>query len=156
LIVEEATPDDAEEILALQKSAYASEGRLYNDFTLPPLIQTLEEIRADFERKLFLKAVEGGKIVGSVRARMKEGACLVGRLIVSPGCQGRGIGSRLMQEIEARFPAAETYRLFTGHLSDKALHIYAKMGYEVCRTEPLHEHLTLVYLEKRGGSPPGE
>jgi ribosomal protein S18 acetylase RimI-like enzyme len=148
MLVEKASIEDAEEILALQKAAYASEGRFYNDLSIPPLTQTLEEMRTDFERQLVLKAVEEGEIVGSVRARMKEGRCLIGRLIVRPDRQGRGIGSRLMEEIEASFPQAESFRLFTGHRSEKPLHIYEKMGYEEYRTEYLHEDLTLIYLEK--------
>jgi predicted N-acetyltransferase YhbS len=145
----EATPDDAEEILDLQKAAYASEGRLYKDCTLPPLTQTLDKLREGFDRQLFLKAVEDGEIVGSVRAYVKEGTCYVGRLIVRPDHQDGGIGTSLMEEIEARFPQAERFELFTGHRSDKHLHIYEKRGYHVFRREPVHENLTLIYLEKR-------
>jgi ribosomal protein S18 acetylase RimI-like enzyme len=148
LLIEEASMEDAEEILALQKAAYASEARIYGDPDLPPLTQTLEEARADFERQLVLKALEEGKIIGSVRARMKEGDCLIGRLIVRPDCQDQGIGKLLMEEIESRFPQAERFRLFTGHLSAKALHIYEGLGYREFRTEYVHENLTLVYLEK--------
>jgi len=148
MFIELAVPDDAEEILALQKAAYAGEGRLYRDPQLPPLTQTVEEMRADFERQLVLKAVEDGEIVGSVRARMKGDACLVGRLIVRHDYQGRGIGTRLMREIEARLPEAKRFRLFTGHRSDKALHIYSRLGYEEYRREFLGDNLTLVYLEK--------
>jgi ribosomal protein S18 acetylase RimI-like enzyme len=149
MLVEVATAEDAAEILALQKAAYASEARVYGDPELPPLTQTLEEMRTDFERQLVLKAVEEGEIVGSVRARMKDGDCLIGRLIVRPDRQDRGLGKLLMQEIEGRFPQAERFRLFTGHRSAKALHIYEGLGYEEFRTEYVHENLTLVYLEKR-------
>ena len=86
---------------------------------------------------------------GSVRAYEKDGTCFVGRLIVHPDFQDRGIGSRLMEEIEKRFEDVERFRLFTGHLSHKPLHIYAKKGYIIFRTEPVHDNLTLVYLEKR-------
>jgi len=145
----EATPEDAEEILDLQKAAYASEGRLYKDFTLPPLTQTLDKIREGFDRQLFLKAVDDGEIVGSVRAYVKKSTCYIGRLIVHPDHQDGGIGTRLMEEIEARFPQAERFELFTGHRSEKALHIYQKKGYSIFRREPVHDDLTLVYLEKR-------
>jgi len=147
----EATPEDAEEILDLQKAAYASEGCLYKDFTLPPLTQTLDKIREGFDRQLFLKAVDDGEIVGSVRACTKESTCYVGRLIVRPDHQDGGIGTRLMEEIEAFFPRAERFELFTGHRSEKALHIYRKKGYSIFRREPVHDDLTLVYLEKRRG-----
>jgi hypothetical protein len=52
-----ASPDDAGEILALQKKAYQSEAKLNDDWTLPPLTQTLPEIISEFKTKVFLKAV---------------------------------------------------------------------------------------------------
>ena len=47
--IERATIDDAQEILVLQKLAYTSKAEIYDDFTIEPLHQTLEEIRAEFE-----------------------------------------------------------------------------------------------------------
>jgi hypothetical protein len=35
--------------LALQKLAYRSEAEIYDDYTIPPLTQTLGEMRADEE-----------------------------------------------------------------------------------------------------------
>jgi ribosomal protein S18 acetylase RimI-like enzyme len=146
--IERAEREDAEVILDLQKAAYGSEALLYDDATIPPLIQTIEEMRADFERQLFLKAVSGGEIVGSVRAYMEGGTCYIGRLVVRPDCQNMGIGVRLMEEIESRFAEAERFELFTGHRSEKPLHIYEKRGFVTFRKEPVHDRLTLVYLEK--------
>jgi ribosomal protein S18 acetylase RimI-like enzyme len=150
--IEKAVINDAEEILSLQKAAYASEAERYDDHTIPPLTQTLEEMEADFDKQLILKAVEEGEIVGSVRAYQEKGTCYIGRLIVLPDSQNGGIGSRLMDEIEGRFPEAGRFELFTGHLSEAPLHIYAKRGYEVFRTEPIHDRLTIVFLEKRATS----
>jgi hypothetical protein len=67
LNIEQATEDDAGIILSLQKLAYQSEAKRYNDYTLPPLLQTFEEILADFRKQVFLKAVISGEIIGSVR-----------------------------------------------------------------------------------------
>jgi ribosomal protein S18 acetylase RimI-like enzyme len=147
--IETATRRDLPEILALQHLAYLSEGELYNDFSLPPLLQTLQEINTDFNSQLFLKAIADTRLVGSVRAYGESGTCYVGRLIVHPDFQDRGIGGRLLDEIESRFPNARRYELFTGQLSKKPLHIYEKRGYQPFRTEQIHEGLTIVYLEKR-------
>jgi hypothetical protein len=40
MIIEQAGVEDAGEILRLQKLAYQSEARIYNDYTIPPLLQT--------------------------------------------------------------------------------------------------------------------
>ena len=67
---------------------------------------------------MVLKATEAGRLVGSVRARAANGVCQVGRLIVHPELQGRGVGTMLMRHIEAEFPDATTFELFTGSRSE--------------------------------------
>ena len=150
-----AAVEDAAEILALQKLAYASEAALYGDETLPPLTQTLEQMQSDFERQVVLKAVvddplHKSTIAGSVRAHLREGTCYIGRLIVHPSAQGRGLGTRLMTAIEARFARAARYELFTGDRSMRNLRLYEKLGYTRQRVESLNALTTLVYLEKPG------
>ncbi len=146
--IEQATHGDAEKILSLQKIAYRSEARRYDDDTLPPLIQTFDEIEADFNKQVFLRAVISERIIGSVRAHMQNGTCFIGRLIVDPDYQNQGIGSELMHHIEDRFSEADRFELFTGHKSKEALHLYHKLGYTEFKSKNLTTH-TLIFLEKR-------
>lgn len=148
MIIERAMVGDAGSILSLQKLAYRSEAKIYNDFTIPPLTQTLEEIKKDFESQVFLKAVADGRIIGSVRAFVKEGTCYVGRLIVHLDFQNRGIGTRLMGRIEEVFKEAQRFEIFTGHKSERNLHLYEKLGYQRFKTVKANEKLTIVFLEK--------
>jgi len=143
-----ATEKDLEAILALQKLAYQSEAQRYDDFDLPPLRQTLDEIQADFARMAFFKATAGERIVGSVRGYAKDGTCYIGRLIVHPDVQNRGIGARLMQTLEQHFSTAQRFELFTGHKSEPALHLYRKLGYREFKRQAMATH-TVVFLEKR-------
>ena len=155
--ITEATPADAEEIIAVQRLAFASQGELYSTCDIPPLVETSDDLRADFEKSVVLKAVAdgrdhgraGGRIVGSVRGRPKEeDACFVARLAVLPDLQDRGIGSLLMNEIEARFPTVARFELVTGHRSEKSLHLYRKLGYLPARTKAVSDRITLVFMEK--------
>lgn len=148
LRVERATVEDAAEILALQKLAYQSEAAIYDEYRIPPLTQSLEEMHADFECQIYLKAVLKDRIVGSVRAHEREGTCYVGRLIVHPDFQNQGTGTRLMKEIEATFAGARRFELFTGHRSERNLYLYHKLGYRPFRSEVVSDALSLVYLEK--------
>lgn len=148
LIIVPALLADAPTILALQKLAYHSEAVLNDDFTIPPLTQTLPEIEADFQQQVYLKAVLGGTIVGAVRGYEKDGTCYIGRLIVHPDRQNRGLGTQLMKAIEARFPAAQRYELFTSENSARNLYLYQKLGYRPFRKVQLNDKVTLVYLEK--------
>ena len=146
--IEQAAIDDAQEILALQKLAYTSEAEIYNDFAIPPLHQTLEEIKAEFADQRFLKFSEKGRIAGSVRAYVKEGTCYIGKLIVLPECHNQGIGTKLLEEIENDFDYVTRYELFTGHKSEKNLHYYEKNGYRIFRRQKFTDDLTIVFMEK--------
>jgi ech hydrogenase subunit C len=163
---------DAPEILALQKIAYQSEAELYGDDSLPALQQSLEDLENDFERMpqrevtvlgargaqdssapnsdsiIFLKAVVNGKIIGSVRGYARDGTAYLSRLNVHPYFRRRGIGRRLLAEIEKLFPQVNRFETKTGHRSKRNLFQLAKGGYQTFKTEPFTPTITWVYLQK--------
>ena len=140
--------NDCSEILALQKLAYRQEAEIYNDFSIPPLHQTMEEIEQEFALQIFIKAVIDQKIVGSIRAYEADHICYIGKVIVHPEYQDRGIGSKMMHKIESLFPSVKRFELFTGENSNKNLHFYQKLGYTLFKKEKLSDKVSLVYLEK--------
>lgn len=144
-----ATVADAGQILALQKRAYESEARTYNDWSIPPLTQSVGALVEEIEKTTVLKASEGQHIVGSVRADFKEGVCSIGRLIVEPERQGQGLGTQLLQAIEASYPEANRFELFTGSRSEGNIRLYRRHGYEIAETRQLSAHVTLVFMVKR-------
>ena len=149
MLIERAAISDAEEILALQKLAYKSEAEIYNDFNIPPMVQTLESVEKDFENQVFIKALMDGRIIGSVRAHSREGTCYIGRLIVHPDFQNRGIGTKLMKEIEKIFGTCQRFELFTGARSERNLYLYQKLGYKIFRTANITDQTTIVHLGKK-------
>ena len=150
MIIEQAKVTDASEILALQKLAYLSEAEICQDYTIPPLTQTLAEIEREFQTQTILKTIVNGKIIGSVRAYLKQDTCYIGRVIVHPDFQNQGIGAKLMREIEGRFAHAKRYELFTGEKSERNLYFYQKLGYRIVRKGELTGKVPLVFLEKIG------
>ena len=150
----DALSDDAEAILALQKLAYASEARRYDNWTIPPLVETLDSVRRQIAEHVVLKATVDGRLAGSVRGVVTDGVCEVCRLSVDPALQRRGIGSALLAAIEARFPDVEAYELFTGNRSVENLRLYDRQGYRHARTKVLSPAVSLVFLRKpAAGSP---
>jgi len=146
--ISQASAADASAILALQKLAFQYEAEIYDDFTIPPLVQSLDSLRQTFANHVFLKAVADGQLVGSVRASQDGQTCLVGRLIVHPGYRRRGIGTELMRRIEARFEQAVRFELFTGHSSAGNLRLYTRLGYREFRREETSPKVTLAFMEK--------
>jgi ribosomal protein S18 acetylase RimI-like enzyme len=143
-----ASTEDAEAILVLQKLAYQSEAKLYNDWSLPPLTQSMESLLEEFTNSIVLKATLGDRLVGSVRARQNGDTCSIGRLIVHPELQGQGIGSQLLRSIEARFNDVSKFELFTGNKSEANIRLYQRHGYAITRTLPLTQTLSITFLEK--------
>ena len=139
---------DTAEILALQRLAYQREAQRYHDPTLPPLRQTLAELAAEFETHVILKAVIDGTIVGSVRAYADAGICHIRRLMVHPYMQRRGIGTALMRQIEAHFPDAARFQLFTGAESEANIRLYRRLGYAISATERVNDRVSIVIMTK--------
>jgi predicted N-acetyltransferase YhbS len=148
--IEIADIKDAEAILKVQKEAFVSEAEIYDDYKIAPLIQTLEELNAEFDSFVYLKAVTAiGEIVGAVRGNLRDNVCLIGRLIVSPKHQNQGIGRMLMDAIEGNFPDVAGFELFTGGKSLKNIHLYQKLGYKVIG-EKKDGDVTMVVMAKAG------
>jgi len=143
-----ATDDDARGILALQHLAYQTEAAIYDDNTLPPLQETLTDLHARFGDRRFLKAVDGDRIVGSVRGFQEADTCFVERLIVHPEYRRRGLGTALLNEIEAAFPTARRFELFTGTKSESNIRLYERLGYRAFRRQQVNEKVALVFMEK--------
>jgi len=147
--IERAAESDMAEILSLQHLAYRSEARLHNDFSIQPLTQTLAEVIAEFHKGTVIKAVEKGKIIGSVRAYEADGTVYIGKLMVHPDYQGHGLGKRLLLAIEQSFPDRERFELYTSCKSDRNLKLYETCGYSRFREDADPSGIAFAYLEKR-------
>jgi ribosomal protein S18 acetylase RimI-like enzyme len=148
IVLERATIEDAQAILNLQVLAYQQEAAIYNNYAIPPLLQSLQNLKEEFQTHMFLVARLKGEVVGSVRAVCRDGRCHIGRLIVHPSQQRRGLGSRLLAAIEVAFPEVLYYELFTGHQSEGNLRLYRRLGYREFKREQAAPGLQIVFLEK--------
>jgi len=150
--ISDACSEDAQAILALQKLAYQSEAKIYSNWSLPPLTETIDAFREELFASLILKATWGDRIVGSVRGRAMANTCAIGRLVVHPELQGRGIGSQLLRAVETPFKHLPRFELFTGSKSVRNLRLYQRHGYSIIRTQVLSSHVAVTFLEKESDS----
>ncbi|MCQ4209758.1 MULTISPECIES: GNAT family N-acetyltransferase [Streptomyces] len=147
-----ATEADAEQILKLQYLCYQSEAQLYGDYSIEPLTQSLDSVRAELAGGKVLVARLGDEVVASVRGTVDaDGTARINKLIVHPRMQRHGLGGRLLSAIEADLGttgATKRFQLFTGHRSEHNLRLYRKHGYAQVSTKRVDERLTLVTLAK--------
>jgi predicted N-acetyltransferase YhbS len=147
---------DAGELLTLQRAAYVVEAQAHDDPWLPPLTETLAEIRTALAAAdvTVLGIRDRGRLIATVRLRhdpADPGTAGVARLAVTPDRQGEGLGSRLLAEVERHLrPGVRALVLFTGEHSHRNLGLYARQGYaETHRTEAGNH--ALVHMRKPVG-----
>ena len=106
--------------------------------------------RKDIDRKLgvqrewFLVAVDtDGHLVGTVMAGYEGHRGWVNYLAVASSCRGRGLGRRLMTEVERRLQAAGCPKLalMVRTSNAEALAFYRKLGYAQDEAIPLGKRL---------------
>jgi ribosomal protein S18 acetylase RimI-like enzyme len=144
----EASIEDLQDILSLQYLAYQSEADLFGSRDIPPLKQTLDEVKEEFHEGIILKMVNDDKrIIGSVRAKEKDGTVYIGKLIVHPDFRHHGYGTRLLAEAEKRFPRRR-YELFTSTKSKDNIRLYQRNGYKEFARRAVNDELQFLYMEK--------
>lgn len=146
-MIKKAQKEDLEKILELQYLAYQSEAELFGNMGIPPLKQTIEEVYDEFQKGTILKAVDDGTIIGSVRAYQENGTVYIGKLMVHPEMQKKGIGTKLLLEIENEYPN-QRYELFTSTKSISNIRLYERLGYKIFKEEAVSQNLQFVYLQK--------
>ena len=153
LDVRPAVPADAGEVYTLQRACWLQELQANPGVDIPALGESLDDVRRGLGEWTVMVAREprSGRLVGAVRGRLDEhGEWDIGRIMVAPDLQGRGLGRGLLELVEALAPAtASTFVLFTGAGSSDNLRMYKKAGYRLRpdRTAPPGA----VVLTKRPG-----
>jgi GNAT superfamily N-acetyltransferase len=141
---------DAGELLTLRRAAFVTEAQQYGDPNIPPLTQTLAELREDIAREdvVTIGFWDGHRLVGSIRVELEGNRATLGRLAVAPDMQGRGIGTSLLYAILPHLPAEVTeVWAFTGKDSKHNLSMYAKQGFEE-QYDDAAGALTYTYLRR--------
>ncbi len=147
-IIEKVSFEDLPEILELQKAAFYPVSVIAGDGEIQPLKQSYESIIEEWENGIVLKALSGNTITGSVRAYSDENdICHIGKLVVHPDYQNKGLGSQLMHAIEICFDTCSIYRLFTGLVTPNTYHLYSKLGYREINRGNMHG-VDMVFMKK--------
>ena len=139
--------EDLQEILQLQYLSYQSEAALFGSRDIPPLKQTLDEVIAEYNNGIVLKMTDDDVIVGSIRAKERNGTVYIGKLMVHPDYRRNGYGRSLLTEIEKYFPN-KRYELFTSTRSTGNIRLYQNLGYKMFDRKAITDELQFVYMEK--------
>ncbi len=147
-----ANAEDAAAIRALTREAYA---KWIPVIGREPLPMTVDYDAAVRMHRIDLLYVDGA-LVALIEMIAKDDHLLIENIAVSPACQGRGWGRRLLAHAEQVAVEAgySVVRLFTNKLFAANVRLYGGVGYGVDREEESGLGVA-VYMSKRvGGDAP--
>ncbi|MFI6485113.1 GNAT family N-acetyltransferase [Nonomuraea sp. NPDC050663] len=132
------TPDDAAEVLVLQRCCWLEEAQVNDTLDIAALGESVEQVRAWLAAWNSTGLWLDGRLLGMVRTRSDGDSRHIGRLGVVPDLRGRGIGRLLLREAEAQTRHDSEVRrlvLSTGARSLSNIRLYRSEGYQVESTD---------------------
>src|SRR4029077_6243086 len=153
LEIRPATRADAGELFTLTRACWLQELWANPGVVIPALEESFDDSVQGLAEWTTVVAVAGGRIVGSARGRSEgPGGAVwdVGRVMVAPDLQGRGLGRHLLSLIEdAAPPEVTSYTLFTGAGSVDNIRMYKKAGYRLRGAGPVDGGAELMAEPRR-------
>jgi tRNA (guanine37-N1)-methyltransferase len=146
-----ATRADAGELFTLTRACWLQELWANPGVPIPALEESFDDLLASLDDWTTFVARSGGRLVGAVRGRAEGTTWDVGRIMVAPDLQGRGLGRLLLRLVEDAAPAEVTsYHLFTGAGSVDNLRMYKKAGYRLRGPAPGPPGAVVLTKPRRG------
>ncbi|MDC5699278.1 tRNA (guanosine(37)-N1)-methyltransferase TrmD [Intrasporangium calvum] len=146
-----AVPADVPELFTLTKACWVQEAVANDRLDIPPLHESIEELRASLDETRTWVARSGGRLVGSVRTSVRGDDLFISRLMVAPDLQGLGLGRRLLALAEeAASSGTRSFSLLAGALSADNLRMYRKAGYRPVPGEPPAPGAVELVKRRRG------
>ena len=125
-----ARPDDAAELLVLQRCCWVAEAIANDTLDIAALHEALADVRAWIAEWSTWCVRVDGRLVGAVHARQDGATWEIGRLMVAPDLGGRGLGRWLLQFAEDQAPAGVgRSRSSLAAKSGRNIAMYERAGY---------------------------
>ncbi len=153
--IEKATPADAAALTALEIRAFDEDVRRYPAAPSggPPGYDDVSWLLDRISQGHTYGILDGDALVGgAIVLRTGPASCELGRIWVAPERQGRGIGARAMELLEAAYPDATLWTLDTPAWATRNQAFYARRGYRKVREAPAGR-MVLFFYEKRLDAP---
>lgn len=126
IVIEEATEKDLEAIIDIEKSSFPE---------YPYSIEVFKTLLKDY-KKYFLVSKSKGRVIGYACGRIfREKIGEIVSIAVAPDFRRKGIGRKLMLELESRFKndGIKFTRLEVSVKNSDAIKFYRSLGYEISK-----------------------
>ena len=141
-----AGPADAAAVRALIREAYAK--------WVPVIGREPRPMTADYDAAVRKHVVDlmylNGELAGLVEMAPADDHLLIVNVAVTPGSQGKGVGSALVAhaEKEAASLGVAEVRLYTNGRMTENIRLYGRLGYEIDREEVHPQFGEVAYMSR--------
>lgn len=132
----QASAEDAGALLVLQRCCWVSVAINNKSLAVPALHESLDDLRA-WLRDWQVSLLElNGRIIAAIRGRARGQDWEIGRLMVAPDFEGRGLGRWLLRHCESLAPKdCRRCFLFTARANARGISIYQRAGYQIAQSD---------------------
>ncbi len=136
---------ELEAVHRIQMAAYRLEADLLGVSTLPPMLESIDDLRRSSETVYIY--VEGNTPVGAVFVEIGETFNTISKLIVDPSHLRKGIGKALVSHALNLHSGAKM-KVCTGEKNLPAIFLYQNLGFKIERRFEVDGGLMLVCLRR--------
>ncbi len=150
----EARSSDLEQILKLQKEAFAGLLEKYEDYDINPGNEVIGDIKRRYNQPFtdYLLIEYLNESIGAVRIIKNEEmkAARISPIFIIPKFQSKGLSQKAFSLIEDKYNWVTSYKLDTIMEEEKLCYLYEKLGYKKTGvSEKIKDGMTIVYYKKQ-------
>ncbi|MBM7655932.1 GNAT family N-acetyltransferase [Neobacillus cucumis] len=140
---------EAYELLKLQKEAFHSDLIKYKDYFQSPAAESLNYFILKMQTSLHYSIFVDGRLAGGICVvKQTKDHYYLYRIFLGSEFQNKGLGSKILQELEKQFPHVKKWSLDTPKDNRRNRHFYEKLGYIKTGEQQITKYLTLIFYEK--------
>jgi ribosomal protein S18 acetylase RimI-like enzyme len=140
---------EANELLKIQKEAFHSDLIKYKDYHTSPATESLDYFFFRMQNSLHYSIFVDGRLAGGIcLVKQAKDHNYLYRIFLGSEFQNKGLGSKILQELERQFPKVKKWSLDTPNDNRRNRHFYEKFGYKKTGEQQINEYLTLINYEK--------
>ncbi|MBU8915201.1 GNAT family N-acetyltransferase [Bacillus sp. FJAT-29953] len=140
---------EANELLKIQKEAFHSDLIKYKDYQTSPATESLDFFFFRMQNSLHYSILVEGRLAGGIcLVKQSKDHHYLYRIFLGSEFQNKGLGSKILHELERQFPKVKKWSLDTPKDNHRNRHFYEKFGYKKIGEQQINEYLTLINYEK--------
>ena len=144
-------PEILTDVFELQRASYLIEAKLINFYEIPPLLETIEELKNCSET--FLGYYVDEKLAGAISYTTQASSLTICRMVVHPDHFRNGIAQKLLRKVEEQNPDISVLYVSTGKDNPPARNLYLRNGFTFVSDHEVIPGLYISHFKKEKHHP---